>query len=85
MIPLIPVVLSILAPVAMSTSEIEDAVNSVLTCMGVEQKSYECLLDYNVEGYLFVFHVRFAYLEKLNYIACFTSVTYSFAQYSTQH
>ena len=42
----------------MSTTDIEDAVKSALTCMGVEQKSYECLLDYNVEGYLFMFPAK---------------------------
>ena len=38
----------------MSTSGIEDTVKSTLTCVGVEQKSYECLLDYDVEGYIFL-------------------------------
>ena len=56
--PLIPIVLSILGPIAISTTDIEDAVKSALTCVGVNQKSYECLVDYNVEGYLFVFHVK---------------------------
>ena len=50
--PLIPIFLSILRPLAMSTPGIEDTVKSTLTCVGVEQKSYECLLDYDVEGYL---------------------------------
>ena len=54
--PAIPIFFSILAAVAMSTPGIEDAVISTLTCVGAEQKSYECLLDYDVEGYLLIFH-----------------------------